>query len=127
MHVQQTKYTAVYAKVQTNRDTHDKVMCDVKVKQRWSFTPTLFGLYIDEFATYLDEMDKDSLRLFDIGVAILLYVDDVDLLPQSRLGLQRHQSQGTYIRELSQFGPCLGETFLGLISFCHHQTSWSWS
>jgi hypothetical protein len=31
--------------------------------------------------------------------------------------MYKHQSQGTYIHGLSQFGPCLGKMPLGLISF----------
>ena len=41
---------------------------------------TLFGLYIYELDTYLDEIDGDSPCLFNTVVAILLYVDDVVML-----------------------------------------------
>ena len=51
--------------------------------------PPLFGLYIDELKTYLDEIDGDSPCLFNTLVAILLYVDDVVLLSKSTVGLQR--------------------------------------
>lgn len=44
-----------------------------------------FGLYIDELETYLDEIGKNSPHLFNIVVAILLYVDDVVLLLKSRV------------------------------------------
>ena len=82
-------YTAIYAKVQINDDTHDEVMSDIGVKQGCPFSPTSFGLYIDELETYLDEIDGDSPCLFNTMIAILFYVDNVALL--SRLGacLQR--------------------------------------
>ena len=63
-------------------------MCDDMVKQRCPLSPTLFGLYIDDFETYLDKRNGDSSHFFNTWVAILLYVDDVDLLPKLRSGLQ---------------------------------------
>ena len=53
------------------------------------YATILFGLYIDEVETYLDEIDGDSLCLFNIVVVNFLYVDDdVVLLSKSRAGLQ---------------------------------------
>ena len=50
----------------------------------------MFGSYIDELETYLDEIDKVSLCLFNTVVAILLYVDDFFFfLFESWLVLQR--------------------------------------
>ena len=72
-------YTTVYAKVQIDDDTHGEVMSDIVVKQGCPLSPTLFGLYIDELETYLDEIDGDSLSLFNTVVDILLNVDDVVL------------------------------------------------
>ena len=42
-------------------------------------SPTVFSLYIDELEKCLDEIDIDSMSLFNIVtvVAILLYIDDV--------------------------------------------------
>ena len=40
----------------------------------------LFGLYIDELETYLDEIDKDFPCLLKIVVAIRHYIDSVVLL-----------------------------------------------
>ena len=55
-------------------------------------SPTVFSLYIDELEKCLDEIDIDSMSLFNIVtvVAILLYIDDVFfLLFESRACLQR--------------------------------------
>ena len=82
-------YTTICAKVRINDDTRGEVMSDIGVKQGCPLSPTLFGLYIDELETYLDEIDEDSLSLFNTVVAILLYVDDVVLLSRSCAGLQR--------------------------------------
>ena len=52
------------------------------------FSP-LFGLYIDELRTYLDEIDGNSPCLFNTSIGILLYVVDVVLLFKSGAHLQR--------------------------------------
>ena len=70
-------YITVYAKVQINGDTHGEIMFDIGVKQGCPLSPTLFSLYIVEFETHLDEIDGDSLCLFNTMVAILLYADDL--------------------------------------------------
>jgi len=82
-------YTTIYAKVRINGDTHGEVMSDIGVKQGCPLSSTLFGLYVDELETYLDEIDMDSPCLFDTVVDILLYADDVVLLSKSGAGLQR--------------------------------------
>jgi hypothetical protein len=48
----------------------------------------LFGLYIDELETYLDEINGDSPCLFNTMVAMFLYVDNVVLLSRLDVGLQ---------------------------------------
>lgn len=64
------------AKVQIIDDTY---MWSSHV-QHW-FSPTLFGIYIDELETYFNEIDMDfSPYLFTALVVILLCVDDVILL-----------------------------------------------
>ena len=59
-------YIAIYAKIQTNGDTHGEVMSNIGVKQQCLLPPppTLFGLYIDELDIYLDKINRDSLCLF---------------------------------------------------------------
>jgi hypothetical protein len=58
-------------------------MSNIGFKQGCPLSLTLFGLYIDELETYLDEIDGDSMCLFTKVVAILLYVDNVVLLFKS--------------------------------------------
>ena len=57
-------YIAIYAKIQTNGDTHGEVMSNIGVKQPPPPPPTLFGSYIDELDIYLDKINRDSLCLF---------------------------------------------------------------
>jgi hypothetical protein len=64
-------------------------MVDFGVKQGCPLPPTLLGLYIDEFDTYLDKINGDSLCLFKMIVAILLYADDVVMIFKSKACLQR--------------------------------------
>ena len=73
-------YTTNHAKVWSNGNTNDKVVYDVGVKQGCPLSPPLFKLYIDELEIEMDETDKDSPCVFNIVIAILLYVDDVVLL-----------------------------------------------
>ena len=70
-------YIVVYTKVQVNGDTHGEAMSDIGVKQGCSMSPILFGLHIDEFETYLDKIDRDYMWLFNIMVALLIFVDNV--------------------------------------------------
>ena len=39
--------------------------------------PTLFGFYMDELQTYLDEINGNPMCLSNIVVAFILYVDDI--------------------------------------------------
>ena len=81
--------TAIYAKVQIDGDKDEEIMSDTGVEQGCPLSPTLFGLYIAELETYLDEIDKDSLCLFTTVVAILLYVENDFLLSKFEACLQR--------------------------------------
>lgn len=82
-------YTTICAKTQINGDRCGGIVSDICVKARCPLPPTLFGLCIDELETYLDEIDRGSLCLFSIVVAIILYSDDVVMLLESRVGFQR--------------------------------------
>ena len=63
-----------------NGNTYSEVMSNINVKQWCPLSPTLFDLCIDELETCLDEIDGDSLCLFNTMVVIILYVGDVILL-----------------------------------------------
>ena len=73
-------YTAVYTKIRINGNPYGEAMSKIGVKQGCSLSPTLLGLHIDELETYLDKINRDSLCLFSMVVAILLFVDNVVLL-----------------------------------------------
>ena len=70
-------YTTIYAKVQINGDTHDEVMPDIVVKQGCHLSPTLFGLHIDDYETYLEETNGHTPCLFNTNILTLLCVADV--------------------------------------------------
>jgi hypothetical protein len=71
-------------------------MVDFGVKQGCPLPPTLFSLYIDEFDTYLDKINEDSLCLFKMIIAILLYADDVVMIFKSKACLQRLLNYTSY-------------------------------
>ena len=52
-------------------NTNVEVMFDSGAKQRCPLSSTLFGLYIDEVETYLDEIDMEFPCSFNIMVIIL--------------------------------------------------------
>ena len=82
-------YSIIYAKVLIDGGTHSEVIFNIGVRQRCPLSPTLFGLYIDKLERYLEEIDTDSPCLFNMVIAILLYVDDVVMLSKSGASLQR--------------------------------------
>ena len=45
-------------------------MYDIGVKQGCPLSHKLFGLYIDVLKTFLDEIDEDSLCLFNTMIAV---------------------------------------------------------
>lgn len=61
-------------------------MSDTDVIQVCPLFPTLFGSYINELETYLNE---NSVCLFNMVVSILLYVHNVDLLSNLGSALQQ--------------------------------------
>ena len=64
-------------------------MSNISVKQGCLLSPTLFRLKIDELETCLDEIEKDSMCLFNTMVVILLYAHNVVLLSRIDASLQR--------------------------------------
>ena len=55
-------------------------MFNINVKQRCPLSPILCHLYIYELETYLDEIDGDTMCLYNAVIDILIYVDNVVLL-----------------------------------------------
>ena len=92
LHFQQavkTMYSIIYAKAWTNGDTHGVVMLHRCLKNDVHSLPPLFDLYTDEFEIYLDEINGDSMCLFNTMVTIPLYVDNVVMLSRSCICLKR--------------------------------------
>ena len=63
-------------------------MANSGVKQGDNLIFTLFNIFIDDFATYLDKNLTDSISLNNIEINHLLYADDLVLMSQSPVGLQ---------------------------------------
>ena len=80
-----------------------------------TFSPTLFGLYIDKLESYLDKIDRDSPCLFNTMVVILHYANDIVLLSKFGTGLQRllnklHEFYNSYNLEVKLSKPQQKET-----------------
>ena len=57
------------------------------LKQCCSLSPVLFNLYINDLALKINALGK-GIKLDDYSVFILLYADDVVLLPENETDLQ---------------------------------------
>lgn len=86
-----TTYAADKACVLTRNGPTELFDCSIGVKQGCPASPLLFGLYLDELETLLENAadDIDCPRLMDILLAILLFADDIALLSYSHRGLQK--------------------------------------
>ncbi len=54
-----------------------------------SSQPLLFGLYLDALEGRLNDRECDALTLADVHVWLLLFVDDLVLTSESKVGLQQ--------------------------------------
>ncbi len=62
----------------------------IGVKQGYTLSPLLFGLYLDGLEKHLDALEGDSPpQLGDIIVKLLLYADDLALMSETPQGLQK--------------------------------------
>jgi len=67
-----------------------QISCGIGVKQGYSLSSLLFGLYLDGLEKHLDALDGDNPpQLADIVVKLLLYADDLALMPETPQGLQK--------------------------------------
>jgi hypothetical protein len=71
-------------------DAHGEVTSNVDVKQQCPLFPHIIQLtmYIDKLKIYLNKIDMDSPCLINAVIVIILYVDNVVLLFESRASLQ---------------------------------------
>jgi len=63
--------------------------CQQGVKQVCPFSPLLFGLYLDALERHLDGRKCDAPALVDLHVWLLLFVDGLALMSESKVGLQQ--------------------------------------
>jgi hypothetical protein len=63
--------------------------CQQGVKQGYPLNPLLFGLYLDALQGRLDGRECDTLALADVHVWLLLFIDDLALTSESKVGLQQ--------------------------------------
>jgi retron-type reverse transcriptase len=63
-------------------------MANSGVKQGDNLSPTLFNIFIDDFAKYLDKNLTDPISLNNIEINHLLYADDLVLMVQSPVSFQ---------------------------------------
>jgi hypothetical protein len=83
---------AMYAK-DTVRITHpsegvtSSFKCQQGVKQGCPFSPLLFGLYLDALEGRLDGKEYNASALVNVHVWLLLFVNDLVLMSESKVGL----------------------------------------
>jgi len=73
-------YENVISKLKSNEGWSKDIKCNIGVKQGWSLSPTLFGIYIDKLEGCLEEASCAGTILARIVIILLLYVDDIVLL-----------------------------------------------
>ena len=83
-------FKSVMGHVRTPEGASDFVHSTIGVKQGCPLSPTLFGLYIDEAAEYIERDGGPGASLAGVLIPILLYADDIVLISDSPRGLQQH-------------------------------------
>jgi hypothetical protein len=64
--------------------------CQQGVKQGCTFSPLLFGLYLDALEGRLDDKECDAPALKNLQVWVLLFVNDLILMSESKVGLRNN-------------------------------------
>ena len=80
----------VKVKTRTSARIFESFRSNIRVKQGFPLSPTLFGLYINELEEWLKSQGGDSIHLGKFIIRLLLYADDLMLIAKSALGLQEH-------------------------------------
>lgn len=84
----------------------------IGVKQGCLFSPTLFGIYIDELESFLQDhmQGTDGCLLHQVLISILLFADNIVLLASSPEGLQRQLDALALFCDLRKLTVNLGKT-----------------
>ena len=68
----------------------DSIANTIRVKQGYLLSPTLFGLYIDEVADYIQQGGGTWAEILGTQVYIILYANDIILISETHARLQQH-------------------------------------
>ena len=82
-------YKQVSAKILTKSSFTESFEYKWGVKQGCILSPTLFNMFIDDLSTFFKDKGTFQIPLKDHEVSLLLYADDLVLLSDSAIGLQR--------------------------------------
>jgi len=82
-------YENVIAKLKCNEGWSKDIKCNIRVKQVFPLSPTLFGIYIDKLEGCLEEAGCASTILVGIVIIFLLYADNIVLLSRCPSNLDK--------------------------------------
>ena len=86
-------YEQVKEKIKTKEGMSECFRSNVGVKQGFSLSTTLFGLYIDKLEEWLNKANGERIKLVDYVIRLLLYADDLILIAKTARGLREHLSK----------------------------------
>ena len=87
----QKLYSNTSCRIRLRRDgtLSEPVLTNRGVKQGCVLAPTLFNLYINDLTPFLAKVDSHCPKIGSLPVPILLYADDMVLIPRTKIGLKR--------------------------------------
>ena len=83
-----TLYHKCSARINVNSYLTNNFSSDFGVRQGDSLSPTLFGLFINDLATELNNSGIGISIINDLKVNVLMYADDLAILSESEQDLQ---------------------------------------